>query len=250
MGTPSSSWPTPGCTARTRRPCSSSCSTSASPPASPDATWATRPACASTASGWRRASPQPERGGRYRKPTQPLRPRPPGPRLPVAGPRRHGRHHPPPARAAVAAVQPLRCEGHERSASPRCRLRPRAEHRGPGAGEGLPRRLEHLEQCMEAELGALRAGTEPLVDTLRQGARALEPGPGRHASCTEGAGGLARATAPVAGRPGAGGPRGPAVCVPRGRRREEGLSMAGAADKGDGSHGRGGGDRGGRASRT
>ncbi|WP_240360175.1 hypothetical protein [Pyxidicoccus caerfyrddinensis] len=44
--------------------------------------------------------------------------------------------------------------------------------------EGLPRRLEHLEQLMEAELGALRAGTEPLVDTLRQGARALEPGPG------------------------------------------------------------------------
>lgn len=44
--------------------------------------------------------------------------------------------------------------------------------------EGLPQRLATLEQLMNAELGTLCAGTAPLLDTLRQGARVLKPGPG------------------------------------------------------------------------
>ncbi|MFP2910766.1 hypothetical protein ACLESD_38165 [Pyxidicoccus sp. 3LFB2] len=43
---------------------------------------------------------------------------------------------------------------------------------------GLAPRLERLERELEAALGDLRAGTEPLLEVLREGARTLEPGPG------------------------------------------------------------------------
>lgn len=75
--------------------------------------------------------------------------------------------------ARPQGVAPARGPGASRESQPG--EGDRATAREP---EGLARRLELLERAMEAELGSLRAGTEPLLDTLRQGALALEPGPG------------------------------------------------------------------------
>jgi hypothetical protein len=44
--------------------------------------------------------------------------------------------------------------------------------------ETTPALLERLERLIDAELGPLRAGVEPLLVELRQGFAALHPGPG------------------------------------------------------------------------
>ncbi|WP_240356374.1 MULTISPECIES: hypothetical protein [Myxococcus] len=38
--------------------------------------------------------------------------------------------------------------------------------------------VERLEQVVTSSLGSLAEGTRPLLDVLREGAKALEPGPG------------------------------------------------------------------------
>ncbi|WP_338867182.1 hypothetical protein [Myxococcus stipitatus] len=53
---------------------------------------------------------------------------------------------------------------------------PKTPPRKPSAG--MAELVERLERAVAASLGSLGEGTKPLLDVVREGAKALEPGPG------------------------------------------------------------------------